>query len=114
MELFQTQYDVFEQMHYVCFHYEFEHDPFDPDEECTAGGALRGVIPTLNDDQRTEARPKSEVTPFAGTVGQFGTTEKYPGLVAYDQLCPWITLGSMVSVRSAWRYLWSHGPLRSW
>jgi len=31
-------YEVFEQMHYVCFHYEFEHDPFDPDEECTAGG----------------------------------------------------------------------------
>jgi hypothetical protein len=25
-------------MHYVCFHYEFEHDAFDPDEECTAGG----------------------------------------------------------------------------
>jgi hypothetical protein len=29
---------IFEQMHYVCFHYEFEHDAFDPDEECTAGG----------------------------------------------------------------------------
>jgi hypothetical protein len=25
-------------MHYVCFHYEFEHDPVDPDEECPAGG----------------------------------------------------------------------------
>lgn len=32
------QYDVFEQMHYVCFHYEFEHDPSDPDEECHARG----------------------------------------------------------------------------
>lgn len=31
-------YDVFEQMHYVCFHYEFEHDDFDVDEECRAGG----------------------------------------------------------------------------
>ncbi len=31
------QYDVFEQMHYVCFHYEFEHAG-DPDVECTAGG----------------------------------------------------------------------------
>jgi len=29
-----------ERMHYVCFHYEFEHDPFDPDEECSAGGCL--------------------------------------------------------------------------
>lgn len=25
-------------MHYVCFHYEFEHGEFDPDEECNAGG----------------------------------------------------------------------------
>jgi hypothetical protein len=32
------QFETFERMHYVCFHYEFEHDPFDPDEECTAGG----------------------------------------------------------------------------
>jgi hypothetical protein len=34
----REQYELFERMHYVCFHYEFEHDPFDPDEECTAGG----------------------------------------------------------------------------
>jgi hypothetical protein len=32
------QFEVFERMHYVCFHYEYEHDPFDPDEECNAGG----------------------------------------------------------------------------
>jgi len=32
------QFEVFEKMHYVCFHYEFEHDPTDPDTECTAGG----------------------------------------------------------------------------
>lgn len=32
------RYEVFERMHYVCFHYEFEHDDFDPDEECNAGG----------------------------------------------------------------------------
>jgi len=24
--LFAEQYDTFERMHYVCFHYEFEHD----------------------------------------------------------------------------------------
>lgn len=33
-----ARYEVFERMHYVCFHYEFEHDPVDPDEECSAGG----------------------------------------------------------------------------
>lgn len=31
------QYDTFEGMHYVCFHYEFEHAG-DPDVECEAGG----------------------------------------------------------------------------
>lgn len=25
-------------MHYVCFHYEFEHGEFDVDAECSAGG----------------------------------------------------------------------------
>jgi hypothetical protein len=34
----QSQYEVFEEMHYVCFHYEFEHEPTDPDEECRGGG----------------------------------------------------------------------------
>ena len=32
------QFEVFERMHYVCFHYEFEHGEFDVDEECSAGG----------------------------------------------------------------------------
>jgi hypothetical protein len=34
----RDSYEIFERMHYVCFHYEFEHDPYDPDEECNAGG----------------------------------------------------------------------------
>ena len=34
----REHYEVFEQMHYVCFHYEFEHDPADVDNECSAGG----------------------------------------------------------------------------
>lgn len=32
-----ADYEVFEQMHYVCFHYEFEHEG-DPDVECPSGG----------------------------------------------------------------------------
>jgi hypothetical protein len=31
-------------MHYVCFHYEFEHGEFDVDEECTAGGCPSAPI----------------------------------------------------------------------
>lgn len=30
-----ADYEVFEKMHYVCFHYEFEHEG-DPDVECLA------------------------------------------------------------------------------
>lgn len=33
-----SRYDVFEGMHYVCFHYEFEHGDTDVDAECAAGG----------------------------------------------------------------------------
>lgn len=38
----RNNYDVFEGMHYVCFHYEFEHDlsnpDTDPDEDCGIPG----------------------------------------------------------------------------
>jgi len=34
----RDSFEIFERMHYVCFHYEFEHGGFDPDEECDAGG----------------------------------------------------------------------------
>jgi hypothetical protein len=27
-------YEILERMHWVCFHFEFEHTGFDPDEEC--------------------------------------------------------------------------------
>jgi hypothetical protein len=32
------QFEVFEQMHHLCFHYQFEHATVDVDEECGAGG----------------------------------------------------------------------------
>jgi hypothetical protein len=37
VEASADSYDIFEQMHYVCFHFEFEHQG-DPDIECAAGG----------------------------------------------------------------------------
>jgi len=33
-----AEYDTFEQMHYVCFHYQFEHGDFDVDESCGLAG----------------------------------------------------------------------------
>lgn len=42
----RDSFEVFEHMHYVCFHYEFEHMGFDPDEECDAGGCPSSVFST--------------------------------------------------------------------
>lgn len=33
-----ADYETFERMHYVCFHYEFEHQDFDVDESCGLAG----------------------------------------------------------------------------
>jgi hypothetical protein len=50
----RDSFEIFERMHYVCFHYEFEHDPFDPDAECDAGGCpssrLRPPAPPPHDN----------------------------------------------------------------
>lgn len=34
----RDSYDVFEKMHYLCFHLEFEHGDADPDEFCGVPG----------------------------------------------------------------------------
>jgi hypothetical protein len=39
----RDSYQIFERMHYVCFHYEFEHYG-DPDEVCDAGGCPSAVF----------------------------------------------------------------------
>jgi hypothetical protein len=43
----RDQFDVFEQMHYVCFHYEFEHHPIDPDGDCGTPGCPTGILPPV-------------------------------------------------------------------
>ncbi|WP_203919059.1 hypothetical protein [Rugosimonospora africana] len=43
VERFADQFDLFEQMHWVCFHYEFEHGDIDPDWVCAAGGCPSAV-----------------------------------------------------------------------
>ena len=55
VEVSRDQFDVFEHMHYVCFHYEYEHDPADPDEECAAGGC-----PSTAVNPRPDRRPGAE------------------------------------------------------
>jgi hypothetical protein len=43
VELNADRFDIFEQMHYTCFHYEFEHSG-DRDQECDAGGCPAELI----------------------------------------------------------------------
>lgn len=50
-----SRYDLFEGMHQVCFHYEFEHDPYDPDEECAAGDCPSAAI-----RPRPDRRPRPD------------------------------------------------------
>jgi hypothetical protein len=66
VEISRDQYDVFEQMHYVCFHYEFEHDPVDPDEECGAGGCPSEAI-NPRPDRRPGRQPPRADTVLAGS-----------------------------------------------
>jgi hypothetical protein len=51
-----AEYETFERMHYVCFHYEFEHDPVDPDQECEAGGCPSGALGGGRDTVTSTAR----------------------------------------------------------
>ena len=53
VEASADNYDVFEQMHYVCFHFEFEHQG-DPDIECAAGGCPAAGIRVPSRYLRTE------------------------------------------------------------
>ena len=39
----RDSYQLFERMHHVCFHYEFEHHG-DPDEPCDADGCPSAVL----------------------------------------------------------------------
>ncbi len=45
VEVFAADYDLFEQMHWLCFHLEFEHEG-DPDEagEAAAGRCRKGQL----------------------------------------------------------------------
>lgn len=60
MQVSAAEYETFERMHYVCFHYEFEHDPADPDEECTAGGYPSGAVAGRREAAAATARALSD------------------------------------------------------
>nr|BFE52719.1 hypothetical protein GCM10017745_61460 [Saccharothrix mutabilis subsp. capreolus] len=44
-----VDYELFEGMHYVCFHYEFEHLDADPDDDCGVAGCPSAPAARHND-----------------------------------------------------------------
>jgi hypothetical protein len=67
--------EIFEGMHYVCFHHEFEHGGFDPDEECDAGGCpssrLNAPPRALREAAPGEAhRTDGDSVPLGGTTAE--------------------------------------------
>ena len=70
----RESYEIFERMHWVCFHFEFEHMGFDPDEECDAPGCpstpFNSPLPTVCDrrDYDGTALPESSA-PAAAPCG---------------------------------------------
>lgn len=55
VEISRDQFGVFEHKHFVCFHYAYEHDPADPDEECAVGGCPYAAV-----NPRPDRRPGIE------------------------------------------------------
>jgi hypothetical protein len=43
----RESYEIFERMHYICFHFVFEHGGFDPDEECDAPDCTSSLFNSL-------------------------------------------------------------------
>lgn len=68
---------MFEQMHRVCFHYEFEHGPFDPDEECEAGDCPSAAIrPTTRPATR---EPPARLALTCANAPVLGVTDLHLG-----------------------------------
>ena len=45
--VFKEDYDIFEQMHWICFHLKYEHGDYDPDEPCDDPSCLWNRIEEL-------------------------------------------------------------------
>jgi hypothetical protein len=69
-------FEVFEQMHYVCFHYEFEHGDTDVDAECGAGGCPSRAL-ELRSAMREWADWDGAAFKLGRTLGVFTLPSEY-------------------------------------
>ncbi len=92
VEVSRAQYEVFEQMHYVCYHYEFEHDSADPDEECSAGGCPSESVYPRPDRRPSNVLVLSEIDEWFAERG-LGVAASSLGLLAGPRRA-WVDLTS--------------------
>ncbi len=62
----RESYQIFERMHWVCFHFEFEHMGFDPDAECDAPGCPSS--PFNSPPPHSEVVPRRDHREYDGTA----------------------------------------------
>lgn len=48
--VYEKDYLLFEKMHWICFHFEFEHGDYDPDEPCQDPSCPWNRISDAGDD----------------------------------------------------------------
>jgi len=76
-------FDVFEQMHYVCFHYEFEHDigrgETDVDGDCGVPGCPSGVLPVAEPGPDAQAALKDAAVGLRRPYAKDGWAVEFEG-----------------------------------
>ncbi|MFI5732717.1 hypothetical protein ACIA49_21550 [Kribbella sp. NPDC051587] len=77
----RENYEVFERMHYVCFHYEFEHGDADVDEECAAAGCPSATL-TSGRDRVIATATELAVEAASGAPWRNSETHEYLGAFA--------------------------------
>jgi hypothetical protein len=82
VEISRDQHDVFEQMHYVCFHYKYEHDPTAPGEESSGGGCPSAAI-NPRPDRRPGPQPPRDDAVLAGSWVWHSNLRRFLQLVSF-------------------------------
>lgn len=72
-------------MHYVCFHYEFEHDPVDPDEACEGSGCPSEALADSR-EQVISNRPRVGACGAQGASWENNTLDRY-----IEALAAWLS-----------------------
>ncbi|WP_338520002.1 hypothetical protein [Alteromonas gracilis] len=57
----EENYNMFEQMHWMCFHFSYEHTPNDPEEPCESANCPSWHLQILKDFVRSKGEDPNDV-----------------------------------------------------